>query len=52
MGERDSDGNDYWDDCENELVPCTCLKECHHICRGECGCKACRLAYQDFLSNE
>lgn len=33
-------------------VPCTCPDSCDYACKGECGCKACHDAYQDFLSDE
>lgn len=36
---------------ESEGV-CSCKESCSVDCRGECGCKACRLAYNDFLSEE
>jgi len=32
-------------------VPCTCTNECTYDCKGECGCEACRQAYQDFGFN-
>jgi len=31
---------------------CTCPPTCGSGCKGQCGCKACRDAYQDFLSME
>jgi hypothetical protein len=34
----------------DEVVPCTCRDDCPSDCKGECGCKACKLAYQDHLS--
>jgi len=30
----------------------TCPAECESGCAGKCGCEACRVAYQDFLSGE
>ncbi len=36
-----------------EDPPCTCKPACTeggHVCKGECGCEACRQAYSDFLS--
>lgn len=35
----------------NNLI-CTCKQTCNNPCKGECGCKACKNAYQDFLSME
>jgi len=35
-----------------EGVPCTCKDKCLYNCKGECGCKACKALYQDFLSDE
>lgn len=32
-------------------IPCTCLKECSHFCKGTCGCEACKTAFSDFLSD-
>lgn len=29
---------------------CTCLPTCHNSCKGQCGCKACKACYADFLS--
>ena len=34
------------------LEGCTCLDSCKVDCHGECGCKVCHEAYQDFLSCE
>lgn len=31
---------------------CTCKLSCEQPCKGECGCKACYISYQDFLSTE
>jgi hypothetical protein len=33
-------------------IACTCKPTCPADCKGECGCKACEAAYQDFLSQE
>ncbi len=33
-------------------TPCTCNPECHHDCKGWCGCWACCEAYGDFLSSQ
>jgi hypothetical protein len=30
-------------------IPCTCTAKCNDPCKGECGCTACRTAYQDFF---
>ena len=32
--------------------PCICTEKCKDACTGECGCKACAAAYNDFLSVE
>lgn len=29
-------------------VPCTCRETCLLACKGECGCRACDMAFQDF----
>jgi hypothetical protein len=31
-----------------DRVPCTCKPTCSIACKGECGCKACQQAFQDF----
>ena len=31
---------------------CTCKKSCEPSCKGKCGCEACSLSYNDFLSGE
>ena len=31
---------------------CTCKEDCPKVCKGGCGCTACRTAYSDFLSGE
>jgi hypothetical protein len=31
-----------------EPIPCVCKPECSYACKGECGCKACNAAFQDF----
>ena len=31
-----------------DRVPCTCNDSCTYSCKGQCGCKACHQAYQDF----
>jgi hypothetical protein len=33
-----------------EVAYCTCLISCPRNCKGQCGCKKCHNAYQDFLS--
>ncbi len=30
-------------------VPCTCKVDCPSVCKGECGCQACRDAYFDSI---
>ena len=42
FGEEDKD---WW-------LPCTCTQKCETPCKGECGCQACDMAYNDFLSAE
>ncbi|HUW30296.1 MAG TPA: hypothetical protein VM223_01650 [Planctomycetota bacterium] len=37
---------------EDEFPPCTCTPECDSPCKGECGCRQCGQAWQDFLSLE
>ena len=43
-------------DCEAESTDdeneCTCKEDCPSDCKGQCGCKKCHDAYQDFLSGE
>ena len=34
------------------LDGCTCPQTCDSACKGECGCKVCHDAYQDFLSED
>jgi hypothetical protein len=38
--------NGYYD----EDYPCTCNDSCSDTCKGECGCPACHIGYQDVLS--
>lgn len=35
-----------------EAVPCTCKPTCASACKGECGCRACQMAFQDFGFDE
>lgn len=43
--------NDYHDG--DELIPCTCADECPSACKGvKCFCRACWMAWNDFLSEE
>ena len=42
----------YYHATPGEMIPCTCEPSCLGGCKGECGCKACHAAYQDFLSFE
>lgn len=32
-------------------APCTCIATCHARCAGECGCKACGIAFAEFCSD-
>lgn len=32
--------------------PCTCSPRCAPACKGECGCKACSMAFNDFGYDE
>jgi hypothetical protein len=41
-----------WENNEYDGIQCTCKRECDSDCKGQCGCKACHTAYQDFLSME
>lgn len=38
-------------DNQSKLV-CTCKPSCSSACKGTCGCKKCKEAYNDFLSVE
>lgn len=35
-----------------EPVPCTCTPACPPACNGQCGCRACRMAFADFGYDE
>ena len=42
----------FSDKDKNFWEVCTCTKGCPDPCKGQCGCKACRACYNDFLSAE
>lgn len=49
------DYNDYGPDGNTitvVLAKGTCKPSCPSYCKGECGCKACHMRYQDFLSDD
>lgn len=37
---------------DGTFIACTCNDTCRQPCRGDCGCRACHLSYQDALSDD
>jgi hypothetical protein len=35
-----------------EGEPCTCTPACPHACKGQCGCRACKMAWSDAQSTD
>ena len=44
---------DFFDEADKDFWEvCTCSENCPDPCKGQCGCKACRANWNDFLSME
>ncbi len=48
---RYPESNGYYTASHVDPVPCTCVVTCDPKCAGECGCSACMIRFQEFISD-